>query len=234
MGVWRETGSDYSNASCCRASEAVKNNSPHLEQARQSLLPPPLALMLPDPVAIETATDFSRAGVPGKGSCDAQHKWDRQDNSPHPPHCAHGIFLLSLAPARPLLARSLCSTSVRVPIRPSVNGNNYLIAVYSLWSSGPEVEHFLEVGGGALIGTERRPAVWAEGGRSQLGKVVPLVLTDHTSPPSLTFQHTSYGSDISPLPSSCLLTLTSIPSFFLSPLLLLLFSLLAPALPSAR
>lgn len=150
MGVWRETGSDYSNASCCRASEAVKNNSPHLEQARQSLLPPPLALMLPDPVAIETATDFSRAGVPGKGSCDAQHKWDRQDNSPHPPHCAHGIFLLSLAPARPLLARSLCSTSVRVPIRPSINGNNYLIAVYSLRSSGPEVEHFLEVGGGGV------------------------------------------------------------------------------------
>lgn len=153
-GVRRETGSDYSNASCCRASEAVKNNSPHLEQARQSLLPPPLALMLPDPVAIETATDFSRAGVPGKGSCDAQHKWDRQDNSPHPPPCAHGIFLLSLpASRRPLLARSLCSTSVRVPIRRSVNGNNYLIAVYLLGSSGPEVEHFLEVGGGRGVPT---------------------------------------------------------------------------------
>lgn len=90
--------------------------------------------MLPDPVAIETATDFSRAGVPGKGSCDTQHKWDRQDNSPHPQRCAHGIFLLSLPPScsssRPLLATSLCLTSVGVLIPATVNLHNYSVVAY--------------------------------------------------------------------------------------------------------
>lgn len=51
-----------------------------------------------DPVTIETATDFSRAGVLGKGSHDMQYKWDRQDNGLHTQHYAHGAFLSFLHP----------------------------------------------------------------------------------------------------------------------------------------
>lgn len=45
-------------------------------------LPPPTTpgAHAADPVAIETATDFSRAGVLGKGSRDSQYVCDRQDD----------------------------------------------------------------------------------------------------------------------------------------------------------
>lgn len=73
-------------------------------------LPPPTTpgAHAADPVAIETATDFSRAGVLGKGSRDIQYKWDHQDDGggglPSAAPCARG-FPLAAAPVSSIFPR---------------------------------------------------------------------------------------------------------------------------------
>lgn len=167
--------------------------------------------MLPDPVAIETATDFSRAGVPGKGSCDTQHKWDRQDNSPHPQHSAHGIFLLSLHPScssrRPLLTpHSITLTSGGVLIPAAANPQ--LLDCYLFIGSASLA---LRPRGGAFSPEAALGCAPAGvgAGRSRVGKVLPPALTDRTFPPFSDISADFLGSDISPFPvlPPCLHTL---------------------------
>lgn len=102
-----------------------KNNM--AQSVQDPTLPPPTTpgAHTADPVAIETATDFSRAGVLGKGSRDIQWKWDRQDDDgggvppsaatppipPRPaPHHVHGASLWRPHPS----PRS--SLAVQVPL----------------------------------------------------------------------------------------------------------------------
>lgn len=86
-----------------------KNNT--AQSVQDPTLPPPTTpgAHAADPVAIETAADFSRAGVLGKESRDIQYKWGRQDddNGGGPPPvapCARG-FPLAAAPVSSFFRR---------------------------------------------------------------------------------------------------------------------------------
>lgn len=98
----RFRGEEKSQAGHHLACVRFKNNT--AQSVQDPTLPPPTTpgAHAADPVAIETATDFSRAGVLGKGSRDIQYKWDRQDDDGPPSAAPPRTGLPSAGRTRPL------------------------------------------------------------------------------------------------------------------------------------